>query len=296
MKEPNAVIDWILTTECNLNCPYCLMGNHGQRARAPVIDVSFIERLPKSATFLFHLTGGEPFLVPNLPEICQTLQSCQQWVSINTNLVSSVDHFIQEVSPLQVAYINCSVHYWLRKGHMAPFQRHFEELTRAGFFAFATVVADPSCFDDICTFVEYECLGIPVYLKLIRGFYGKARYPASYTLQQQLRIAQINHRTAIQLQLQDPIKFTMLLRYGMSIDDFLNGTIPDADKMCFDGLHYLRITELGEIIGCQGKHIGHIDDGITLLQDRFCPYKIRIGTHRHLCGNKDENSITNRAD
>lgn len=52
MKAPNAVIDWILTTECNLNCPYCLISNHRQRAQASVIDVSFIERLPKSCGFV----------------------------------------------------------------------------------------------------------------------------------------------------------------------------------------------------------------------------------------------------
>lgn len=52
MGNPTAVIDWILTTECNMTCPYCLMGKHKKSTEVSAVDLRFIETI--SGTNIFY--------------------------------------------------------------------------------------------------------------------------------------------------------------------------------------------------------------------------------------------------
>lgn len=296
MGNPTAVIDWILTTECNMTCPYCLMGKHKKSTEVSAVDLRFIETISGTNIFLFHLTGGEPFIVKNFPDICCRLQQKGHWVSVNTNLVCSPSSFVEKVDPSRVAYVNCSLHYWLRKEHMAPFRRHFEALSSAGFFAFITLVADPLCFDEIYEFVIKECKDLPVYLKLMRGVCHGQSYPAGYTVWQQACISQVAQHTASQLSRRNPEHFDMLLRYGMSIDDFRMGIIPEADAICIDGHHYLRITETGDIEGCQGAVLGNIAQGIVRQSSFECLYRTAVSECKHLCASHYEKGRSGASD
>ena len=168
MIRIDTIVDWILTERCNLNCYYCLQNADTRKAECGPLDYSFVENVDKSV--LFHLTGGEPFLVPNLNDMCNALEDRGHHVSMNTNLTLPVSKFVKEVSPDRFLFINASVHYPYRKQHMEPFMRHYRELREAGFFVYSTVVMIPDDFDQIADFIrEYQSQGLILLPKLMRG-------------------------------------------------------------------------------------------------------------------------------
>lgn len=230
------------------------------------ISLEFINRLED--VYLFHLTGGEPFLVPNFVDICTKLSAKKQYLSLNTNLTHRVDNFITQVDPDSVIYINCSIHYWLRKDHMRPFLRHYNQLKNAGFFVFATIVMIPEQFDEIKTFWNEYADEIELFPKLMRGISKGEPYPHSYTDIQRKEISEMTQKASQRLHAMDPQRFEMLCTHSISIDDWRSGEIPEAANPCIDGKHFMRITEKGDLIFCQDKVIGNIHrNGLDSLSD-----------------------------
>ena len=277
MKEPNdisTVIDWILTEKCNLNCYYCLQNADTRNARCEAIDYSFIHDL--SSRYLFHLTGGEPFLVPNLNGLCNSLQEAGQYVSMNTNLTLPVERFTTEVKNDRFLFINSSVHYPYRKMHMKPFLQNYRNLKASGFFIYATVVMLPGLVEELLEFIgRYQKEDIFILPKLMRGIDCGRSYPRAYTPDQRSRMQDAAAATILKMTPGEQDAFRIACRYNVSIDNWGNNP-PDIDgTRCFDGNRFIRITETGDITYCNNQVLGHISGGFkTLGKSNTCKHSV----------------------
>lgn len=72
----------ILTYRCNARCTMCDVWNHPSRT-SEEIGPEIIERLPRM--FFTNITGGEPFVRQDLPEIISALRSRTRRIVISTN-------------------------------------------------------------------------------------------------------------------------------------------------------------------------------------------------------------------
>lgn len=279
------VVDWILTTKCNLDCYYCLMGKSKNSASEILsVDSSFLKSAKGS--FLFHLTGGEPFLLPNWVELCQAIQQAGGMISVNTNLTHSVEHFVYKVDPDLVAFINCSVHYWLRKEHMRPFRMNYEKLRNAGFFAYATLLMIPEIFDEMTDFFwKWADTDILILPKVMRGRSNGVNYPEGYTRKQKEEIREMIEYTKARLTDEERKHFEMMNLYSVSADDWNTALVDQAAKPCFDGVNFIRMTENGDILYCIDHFLGNVQrDGLKTLETiNKCEYRKCVG-EKFLCG------------
>ena len=277
MQRIDTIVDWILTERCNLNCYYCLQNADTRKAECGPVDYSFVENVNKSV--LFHLTGGEPFLVPNLNDMCNALEDRGHHVSMNTNLTLPVSKFAKVVSPDRFLFINASVHYPYRKQHMEPFMRHYRELREAGFFVYSTVVMIPDDFYRIADFIrEHQSQGLILLPKLMRGVEKGKLYPDSYTNQQNAVMKELVASAIENMSSDDRERFRIACEHNVSIDNWWEiDTRTLGGTRCFDGLRYIRITETGDIVYCDGKVIGNIKTTgfATLTQPCICQYEDR---------------------
>ena len=68
-------IDWVITSECNLNCRHCVGMEEGELTHEEAIKVAndVIELAPQWVI----LEGGEPLMRPDLKEIGGSLEACR---------------------------------------------------------------------------------------------------------------------------------------------------------------------------------------------------------------------------
>ena len=277
MIRIDTIVDWILTERCNLNCYYCLQNADTRKAECGPVDYSFIEDTDR--TLLFHLTGGEPFLVPNLNDLCNSIEHKGHYISMNTNLTLPVNKFIEQVNPNRFLFINASVHYPYRKLHMAPFMRHYRQLRETGFFVYSTVVMIPDDFEEIAGFIrDYQSQGLILLPKLMRGIEQGRRYPEAYSNEQKATMKKLVSSSIEIMSLNEREKFRIACEHNVSIDNWWEiDTRTLGGTRCFDGLRYIRITETGDIVYCDGKVIGNIKTTgfATLTQPCICQYEDR---------------------
>ena len=277
MIRIDTIVDWILTERCNLNCYYCLQNADTRKAECGPVDYSFIEDTDR--TLLFHLTGGEPFLVPNLNDLCNSIEHKGHYISMNTNLTLPVNKFIEQVNPNRFLFINASVHYPYRKLHMAPFMRHYRQLRETGFFVYSTVVMIPDEFEKIAGFIrDYQSQGLILLPKLMRGIEQGRRYPEAYSNEQKATMKKLVSSSIEIMSLNEREKFRIACENNVSIDNWWEIDTRDVGgTRCFDGARYIRITETGDIIYCNGKILGNINTtGFTVLpHPNDCQYAYR---------------------
>jgi organic radical activating enzyme len=247
------------------------------------IDIGFIDGLNK--TYIFHLTGGEPFLVPNFIEICQHLEDNGQYLSINTNLTRSVDTFIKTINPNSVVFLNCSIHYLLRKKHIKPFLKHYNDLRRAGFYLFATIVMIPELFDEIESFWNEYAAEIAIFPKMMRGISNNKSYPQEYTERQKQSIREMVQVTSKKLESKDKARYDVLCSKSVSLDNWKTGLAPSGNEICVDGSRLVRITETGDILYCRDSRIGNVyQAGLkTMSKAPLCEYRTVDENYKYIC-------------
>lgn len=81
-----------LTFKCNMNCPICYLGTPEDRTGGFEPSRTKIEDFAKKSKYsTFELTGGEPTLREDLPQIIRSLKKYSKAVSINTNGLKIAD-------------------------------------------------------------------------------------------------------------------------------------------------------------------------------------------------------------
>ncbi len=100
-------VDLCITTACNLNCRHCFakaFKNTREGAREVQKELSLAEwgkvvRLCKeSGAFSFGITGGEPLLYRELPDLIKTVSPEDTYISVNSNGTLFTDSIAQELS------------------------------------------------------------------------------------------------------------------------------------------------------------------------------------------------------
>lgn len=283
MKEMQiaTIIDWILTEKCNLNCYYCLQNADTRMAKCTPVNCSFAQKA--ESPMLFHLTGGEPFLVPNLIDLVNELQSMGHYVSMNTNLIHSPREFSECVNKEHFLFINGSYHYMYRKELIKPYIRNYMYLREAGIFTYATIVMLPDLFDDLLSVADKLISnGVCVLPKLMRGRDNGRQYPRDYDSTQIEKMSALLDKSKSNLSAEDKIRLEQACQYNVSIDDWQKGENSIGTR-CFDGLHYIRITEIGDVVFCNELSMGNVYQENFQFQfcdtKKDCPYK----TDNYLC-------------
>jgi 7-carboxy-7-deazaguanine synthase len=102
------LVDFIRLAGCPVRCPWCDTGYNNGGKGLPSSPRSIVELLAELQSPRVVISGGEPFIQPNLPELVEALLEADKQVNIETS-----GAYWQDVSPL--AWITLSP-----KEHVSP--------------------------------------------------------------------------------------------------------------------------------------------------------------------------------
>lgn len=110
LSAPKSVI-WDVTYACNLNCPHCLTDSGRKRARELDTKGAFhlIDRLAVAKVMYLSLTGGEPFLRPDILRILRHVAGTGMRVEIASNGFEVSQKIIKSLRGLPVFQIQVSI-------------------------------------------------------------------------------------------------------------------------------------------------------------------------------------------
>lgn len=190
VPQYDAYVLWILCTECQYACVYCI----GARGRKYVygpdtgknIDCkSLLASLDRMGLICrIGLCGGEPMSVPNIIEICHDLTQ-KHYIGVNTNLtMPNAKHFVTEIDPSRVTQLTCSLHIdeAERTNTLSLFIENSYTAALRGFHMTVLQVAYPPLLPRSEELREmFTERKIPFTFSPFTGEYKGKKYPASYT-------------------------------------------------------------------------------------------------------------------
>lgn len=254
-RNYTAWLHWNPTDKCNLACTYCLtkqtsntennrsswqIFNQKEKINTIAID-KFNQTLEQTKlTFKISFTGGgEPFIIPNLVELCGVLAK-KHFLSFNTNLTSNkISNFIKIVPPEKVMDIGASLHVdeLFRLNLQNRFIENYLLLRKNGYNICAREIAHPSFSSRVPQIKKYfSARGIEVHFDPYVGEYKSKQYPEAYTSEE-------------------------LNQFGLQrLHNNTENIHQQENKICNAGYNAAYISPTGEIFQCPSipKKIGHI--------------------------------------
>lgn len=99
-----------ITERCNLHCAHCFVssGDWGEHMRLEDIVERVLPRLQQARVERLTLTGGEPFVHPDLLEICAAVVGLGMPLGICTNATNTTDEQIAFLAGLGDVHVNVS--------------------------------------------------------------------------------------------------------------------------------------------------------------------------------------------
>ena len=99
-----------ITERCNLHCAHCFVssGDYGDHMRLEDIVKRVLPRLRRARVERLTLTGGEPFVHPQLIDICTNIADMDMPLGICTNATQTTDAQIGYLKHLGNVHINVS--------------------------------------------------------------------------------------------------------------------------------------------------------------------------------------------
>lgn len=187
---------WHITYECQMRCNYCTVTSTNKRIdtldklrKSEPIDVEkIIKTLDATGkTYHFSFIGGEPFMLPNMTELCAELIK-KHYISFNTNLCEMPLDFFKKVDASRVLTMHISLH--IKPMEVRRLTEAFLERAKIVHEAgvqnyYITTVAHPKILKEIKKYTDYfGAHGIKFKLipMLEGGFSTEGKvYPDSYT-------------------------------------------------------------------------------------------------------------------
>lgn len=275
MKECNSVTPydaWLHwsgpTAECNLNCFYC--SEHKKQSnkfnifkkKSPLvksIDIGKLVNTLEKTNKIFKISfagKGEPFLIPNIVELCEKL-SLKHYLAFNSNLTSnSIKEFVNRINLKHLLYIVASLHTQelQKKRLIQAYIQNFHLCLNAGISISAKEVAHPLLKEKVYSLKKfYKDKGISILFDPFIGEYLGQRYPQAYT-PEEIEIFELNTSNT-------PAKDLNLYQFK-----------------CNAGYNVASIDESGNIFSCPTIHesLGNIytsfefNTGLTQCKANYC--------------------------
>jgi len=131
-----------------------------------------------------NLTGGEPFLVRNIVDLCVEITK-KHFVACSTNLTSDkIKEFAEKINPLKVIFINASCHIkeLERLNLLDKYIDNFNLCKGKGFNILATELAYPPLLSEVEKYKKFfKEKGIELGFAQFCGEYNGRHYPEAYT-------------------------------------------------------------------------------------------------------------------
>ncbi|MDA1359747.1 radical SAM protein [Glycomyces luteolus] len=158
-----------ITERCNLHCGHCFVssGDWGDHMPLELIVDRVIPRLKAAGVQRLTLTGGEPFVHPNIMAICRAVRSAGLPLGICTNATSTSDDQIAELVGLGDVHVNVSFDGFRPESHgkfrgdrssfatTVETTRKFAEAgLLQGLLSTPNALSEPEEFADLCAFAS----------------------------------------------------------------------------------------------------------------------------------------------
>jgi MoaA/NifB/PqqE/SkfB family radical SAM enzyme len=248
-------LHWKITQRCYMGCEYCFEHHLGGRPLEPIDLPRLMQSLDATGkTFKISFTGGgEPFLVPNLTEVCLELAK-KHYLAFNTDFCEAQVHsFLEQIDASRVLLINASCHIEAMKRRRV-LDRYIENclLAREKGIPFAlTEVGYPPLRERVGEYREiFAAHGLELVFNTFYGSWEGRDYPAAYT-EEEIEAFHIDRN---------------------SLDAFY----PDSLTLCNAGSTALVVETNGDVLACDmiRKPLGNIYTGFKLLPRVIkCPSK-----------------------
>lgn len=262
MEKPFSC-EWEIIHVCNYRCPYCPYpwedAELAQRHKACSNDdwIKFWRQLFEThGTFRVGLTGGEPGLRRDLPELLEEISRWHRF-EMTTNLSWDVRSVAGRIPTDRIVF------YPTFHPHFVEVEEFLEKaalLRRTGYRVVARMVAYPPLFGDLPGFKRrFEEAGILARFNAFFGEYNGRMYPEAYSpqervwLREQTNIAEKPY--SINLALESP-----------------------RGRLCESGARYFRVYPNGDVYRCapvveMKRVLGNIrDPGFSLKAEASaCP-------------------------
>jgi radical SAM protein with 4Fe4S-binding SPASM domain len=152
-----------ITERCNLHCAHCFVssGNWGEHMRLEDLTHRVFPRLRAARVERITLTGGEPFVHPDVMAICQAVRDLGLPLGICTNATQTTDEQIADLVSLGDVHVNVSFDGFRAESH-GKFRgsRESFEVTRETTRRFAAagllqgLLSTPNALTDVEEFVS----------------------------------------------------------------------------------------------------------------------------------------------
>jgi hypothetical protein len=262
---------WVATEICFLQCAYCV------NMKPQVEPTSIFNRLGVSGIVdrfvqlrdtlqkkvMITISGGEPSMLKNFPELCEALFKRDFVIELHTNLSHPrISDWLQVAGkyPDQVSMVTASYHSWkldVHKGLRDLYYKNFHDCWNAGLTTTLKVITPPACFGmldaDVARAVGMLPSGAPWLIwPFIHGIPQSrtnvaGAYPYSHT----------------------PAQKSTILRLGKyrlkSIEAFMNFPIFAKGSPCGSGSTFLLLDVQGNLHPCHTCswiNLGSFDTGV----------------------------------
>jgi hypothetical protein len=291
-----STVAWLATEMCFMNCPYCI------NKKPQVEPTSILSRLGISGMVdrfvqlrdilekktVLIISGGEPAMLNNFPELCEALFKKDFIIELHTNLShSKISNWLQVAGkyPDQVALVTATYHSWkldTNKVMQDLYFKNFQDCWDAGLTPVLKRIVLPTQTDTleedmnklICKLPEGAPFLIWPYIngmpKSKTDFAGA--YPYSYTQEQKDKIVRLSKYRKKDIE------------YFMKIPVFAKGSL------CGSGNCFIYVDVQGNLHRCHtGTRftIGSFDTGVMnpCKGPQACPNDVCLNSFHFLWGN-----------
>ena len=118
-KYAPRTIHFDITTKCNSKCIYCLASDRMEKnfelSTKQIIDI--INQMPNLGTWLLCLSGGEPFLRPDIFKILDHVEKLQLLTQVYTNGLLITKDFAKRISKYRYVFLQISLDSCIPEHH-----------------------------------------------------------------------------------------------------------------------------------------------------------------------------------
>lgn len=253
---------WDLTYACNLRCSHCLT-NSGKSKQGELDTIqafALIDRLREAKVLRVSLTGGEPFLRPDLVAIIRRITDVNMRVDIATNGFDIQDHILSRLQDLPLFQVQVSIdgteqqHDSLR-GVEGAFARSCQTVRRLRKADLAVAISMTVTAENLPTLeraidlaLEMDCNGFKAITFMPAGRGGRHRLRLQLNPDQQRTFTSIIARRSKELE--GRLNITTETTFAHLLEQAPPNSCPDGPMGCSASYDTLSIGANGIVYPC----------------------------------------------